>query len=482
MKRTMERRWKVLTVVSIAVFVASLDLFIVNVAFPDIQSDFAGSTVSGLSWVLNAYAIVYAALLVPAGRLADRYGRRRGFLLGMVVFLVGSALCGIAPSVETLVAARVLQAVGAAILTPTSLALLLPEFPPAQRATAIGIWAAVGGVAAAAGPPIGGLLVEVSWRLVFLVNIPIGLAALFYAVRILRETKDETAERPDLVGAAVLAFAIGVLSLGLVEAPDWGWTDPRTIACFAASAFALAVFWVRCARHPAPMIHLEMLRVRSFAMANLTILIFMVGFSAMLLGGVLFLTEVWGDSILEAGLSLSPGPLMAATFSVISSRQVARFGQRTLAAAGALIFTLGSVLFLTRLTVEPDYVGDMLPALLLTGIGVGFMLPSTASAAAASLPPAQFATGSAVLTMSRQIGSVLGVSILVAVLDSGARGAADPAQAFDGAWTLMIVAGLLSGAAALAIGTVRMHVPEGEAAAAAPPAPAPQEQMAGART
>jgi len=463
----MERRWQVLVVVSIAVFVASLDLFIVNIAFPDIQADFAGSSVAGLSWVLNAYAIVYAALLVPAGRLADRYGRRRGFLVGMVVFLIGSALCGIAPSVDTLVAARVLQAVGAAILTPTSLALLLPEFPPAQRATAIGIWAAVGGVAAAAGPPIGGLLVEVSWRLVFLVNIPVGLAALFYAVRILRETKDEGAERPDLLGAGVLAVAIGLLSLGLVEAPDWGWGDPRTLGCFAVSAVLLVVFWVRCARHPAPMIHLGMLRVRSFAMANLTILLFMVAFSAMLLGGVLFMTQVWGDSVLRAGLSLSPGPLMAATFSALTGRQAARFGQRNLAAVGCLIFAVGSAWFLTQLTATPDYAGAMLPALLLTGIGVGFVLPSTSSAAAASLPPAQFATGSAVLTMFRQIGSVLGVSILVAILD--APSATDPTATFDGAWTLMLVASLAAMVSALAIGTVRMHVPEGEAAA--PPAP-----------
>jgi EmrB/QacA subfamily drug resistance transporter len=456
----MERRWKVLIVVSIAVFVASLDLFIVNIAFPDIRSDFAGSSVAGVSWVLNAYAIVYAALLVPAGRLADRYGRRRGFLAGMVVFLIGSTLCGLAPSVETLVAARVLQAVGAALLTPTSLALLLPEFPPAQRATAIGIWAAVGGVAAAAGPPIGGLLVEVSWRLVFLVNIPVGLAALFYAVRILRETRDETAERPDLIGAGVLAFAIGLLSLGLVEAPDWGWTAPQTLACFAVSALLLGLFWLRCARHPAPMIHLEMLKVRSFSMANLAIMLFMVAFSAMLLGGVLFMTQVWGDTVLKAGLSLSPGPLLAATFSVISGRLVGRLGQRNLATAGCLFFAAGAIWWLTHLTATPDYAAGMFPGLFLTGVGVGLVLPSMSSAAAASLPPSQFATGSAVLTMSRQIGSVLGVSVLVAILDTPSK--TDPASTFDGAWILMLVASLAGAVAALAIGTVRMHKLAGE--------------------
>ncbi len=176
----MPRRWKVLTLVSVGVFMVSLDLFIVNIAFPKIEGDFAGSSVSSISWVLNAYAIVLAAFMVSAGRLADRHGRRRAFLWGLAIFVLGSALCGLAPSVGALVGARVVQAVGAAFLLPTSLALLLPEFEPEDRPQAIGIWAAIGGLAAAAGPPIGGLLVELSWRLVFLVNVPIGIVAIAY--------------------------------------------------------------------------------------------------------------------------------------------------------------------------------------------------------------------------------------------------------------------------------------------------------------
>ena len=455
----MERRWQVLTVVSVAVFMASLDLFIVNVAFPDLAADFEDSSVAGLSWVLNAYAIVFAALLVPAGRLADRLGRKRAFLTGVTVFLVGSALCGIAPSVAALVAARVLQAIGAAILMPTSLALLLPEFPPRERPAAIGVWAAVGGVAAAAGPPIGGLLVEASWRLVFLVNLPIGLAAVAYGVRLLRETREDAhGPWPDWLGTAVLAGAVGVLALGLVQAPDWGWGDERTIGALAAAAAGLALFLRRSASHPSPVVDLEMLRVRSFAMANAAALLFSAAFAAMLLEGVLFMTGVWGDSVLVAGLSLSPGPLMAAFFAVRAGRLANDVGQRALVAAGCTAFALGGVWWLWRLGPEHAYATDMLPGLLITGVGVGLTLPSVASAIAASLPPHRFATGSAVLTMSRQLGSVLGVAILVAILGDGD---------FDGGWAFMVVAALLGAAAGLAIGPVAQRAPEPAAATAA---------------
>jgi EmrB/QacA subfamily drug resistance transporter len=449
-------RWKVLAVVSVAVFVVSLDLFIVNIAFPDIQADFGGTSVSSLSWVLNAYAIVFAALLVPAGRIADRIGRRRGFLVGLTIFLVASALCGLAPSVETLVAARVIQALGAALLMPTSLALLLPEFPPEQRAVAIGIWAAVGGVAAAFGPPIGGLLVQGSWRLVFLVNIPVALGALYYAVRLLKESHDPSDRWPDLLGTVLLAAGIGLLSLGLVKAEEWGWGDPRTLGAFAVAAVSLALFWIRCARHPLPVVDLAMLRVRSFAMANVAAGLFSIAFAAMLLSGVLFMTGVWHDSILTAGLSLSPGPLMAATLSVISGRLAGGIGQRYLSAAGCLLFAAGSAWWLWQLGPEPDYVGEMLPGLIVTGIGVGLVLPSVSSAAAASLPPARFATGSAVLTMSRQLGFVLGVSVLVAILDAAAPD--NPMAGFDGVYRMMIVASLLGSLASLAIG--RVGVPQ----------------------
>jgi EmrB/QacA subfamily drug resistance transporter len=381
-----------------------------------------------------------------------------------VVFLVGSALCGIAPSVETLVAARVLQAIGAAFLLPTSLALLLPEFPPKERAAAIGVWAAVGGIAAAAGPPLGGVLVEASWRLVFLVNVPVGLVALWFAVRVLRESSDPSHKRPDLIGTAVLTLAIGLLALGLVQAPEWGWGDPRTLGALAVAVAGLGVFWARCLTHSSPVVEPSMLRVRSFAMANTASVLFSAAFAAMLLASVLFLTQVWGESVLTAGLSVAPGPLMAATFAAPAGRLANRVGQRVLAMAGMSLFALGCAWWLWRLDASPDYAAEVLPGLLITGIGVGLTLPSLFSAVAASLPPARFATGAGVLTMSRQIGFVLGVAIFVAIL--GTVDASDPAGSFDGGWLFMVIASGLGVVAASAIGEV------GEAAPAEQPAPA----------
>jgi EmrB/QacA subfamily drug resistance transporter len=461
-----ERRWKVLAVVSVAVFVVGLDMFIVNIAFPKIEEDFSGSSVSGVSWVLNAYAIVLAALMVPAGRIADRIGRRRGFLTGLVVFTLGSALCGAAPSVLTLVLARVIQAAGASLLLPTALALLLPEFAPAERPMAIGIWSAVGGVAAAAGPPIGGLLVHVSWRLVFLVNLPVGVIAFVYAVRLLRETQSDGEASPDLLGGLLLMVAIGLLALGLVKAPVWGWGSAATLASLAGAGVGIALFWWRCLVHPSPIIDPAMLRVRSFALASSASIAFNAAFAAMLLGNVLFLTGVWHYSVLHAGVSLMPGPAMAAITAVTGGRLAGRFGQRRVAAAGITLFAAGGAWWLWHLGATPSYANEMLPGQIMTGTGVGLTLPSLASAAAASLPPARFATGSAVFTMTRQIGFTLGVSILVAVL--GSAHTTDPISTFRGGWLFMVIASLLGAALAAAMGPVRQHA----AAAAGAPAPA----------
>jgi EmrB/QacA subfamily drug resistance transporter len=459
----MAHRWKVLAVTSIGLFMASLDLFIVNIAFPDLSRSFDDASLSSLSWVLNGYAIVFAALLVPAGRVADRIGRKRVFITGLLLFVLASALCAVSPTIPFLVGARVLQAAGAAMMIPTTLGLLLPAFPPEQRPVAIGIWSAVSGVAAALGPPIGGVLVQLSWHWIFLVNVPIGLITVFAAIRILDEAKEPEDGRPDLLGALFLALGIGLLTLGIVQGPEWGWTDARVLGSFIASVALISAFLYRSAHHRAPVIELPLLRVRSFALANLATLVFFMGFGAMLLSGVLLLTEVWGWSELRAGFALSPGPLMAAMFAAPSGKLGARIGQRPVATVGGLVFASGFALMLATIGPKPEYATTFLPAFMLGGIGVGLTLGTLPAAATASLPPGRFATGSAVFGMARQLGSAIGVAVLVALIDSAGG---DLLHGLQHGWWFALGSGL--GAAALAFSLpARAKSPAPEAAPAA---------------
>ncbi|HEY1855402.1 MAG TPA: DHA2 family efflux MFS transporter permease subunit [Solirubrobacterales bacterium] len=447
----MAQRWKVLVLTSVGLFMASLDLFIVNIAFPDLSRAFDGASLSDLSWVLNAYAIVFAALLVPAGRIADRVGRKRVFLLGLLAFSLASALCAVAPSVLALDAARVLQAAGGAMMVPTTLGLILSAFPPEQRAAAIGIWSAVGAVAAALGPPLGGLLVQISWHWIFLVNVPIGLVAALVGWRVLDEVREPEDGRPDLLGAGMLAVGIGLLTLGIVQGPEWGWGGGRDIGVLAAAAALVAGFLLRSARHRSPVIELPLLRVRSFALANLATLVFFGGFGAMLLSGVLLLTEVWGYSELHAGIALSPGPLMAAAFAIPSGRLGGRIGQRPVAIAGGLVFAGGFVITLATVSADSAYATSFLPGFMISGAGVGLTLGSLPAAATAELPPSRFATGSAIFGMARQLGSAIGVAVLVALIDSSAG---DLLSGLRSGWWLALGAGLGTALLALALGPI----------------------------
>ncbi len=460
--KQLDRRWKVLLVTAVAVFMAFLDVTIVNVAFPSIEAAFPEASLADLSWVLNAYNIVFAALLVPAGRLADLLGRRRLFFWGLGIFMGASALCGLAPSVEVLVAARVLQAVGAAVLVPTSLGLLLPEFPPERRASATALWAAVGAVAAATGPSLGGLLIEwADWRLVFFVNLVLGVIAWVPARRLLREIRDpDRAAAPDALGIALFAGGVGLVSLAIVQAPDWGWGSASVLATFAGAAVVLGAFVWRSRVHPHPVLELSLFRVRSFAVGCAGVFVFSLGFYALLLANILFLTSVWGYSTLEAGFAVTPGPLMAALSSALAGRMIDRYGSRASAVPGGLLFALGSVLFATGLGTSPAYVTEFLPATLLTGMGVGLSFAGFSSAAVRELPPARFATGSAISACSRQLGAVLGISVLIAVVPD-----------FSVAYTLMAVTGAAAGLIAL---TLRATVPTWTSKSAPSTTPSPE--------
>jgi EmrB/QacA subfamily drug resistance transporter len=418
----------VLAIVCAGVVLASLDLFIVNVALPRMAADLhvGRGGLGELSWVLNAYAIVYASLLVLLGRFADRYRRERGFLLGVAVFVAASAACGAATSVGMLIAFRVVQAAGAALLTPTSLALVLATSTPERRHGAVRAWTAIGGIAAALGPVIGGLLVAASWRWVFLVNVPIGLLALVVGWRRLPEVPGQAVPVPETAGAVLITAGVAALVLGLVNGGTWGWGSGATIAVLALSVVMLALFAARCLRARNPLIDPALFRVRSFDGASLVALLFSAAFGAMLLSRVLWTQDVWHWSALSTGLSIAPGPLMVPLFSfLVAGRMIARFGPGPVIAAGSTIFAIGCVWWAVAIGLAPDYLRDMLGGMLLTGIGVGLTLPTLMATGAASLPPRSFATGSAVVNMFRQIGLAIGVAVLIAVLGSPHSAAAE---------------------------------------------------------
>ncbi|MGH2963778.1 MAG: DHA2 family efflux MFS transporter permease subunit [Solirubrobacterales bacterium] len=436
----MERRWKILLLVSVGNAMSFLDLFIVNIAFPDVARDFPNESLATLSWILNTYTILLAALLVPAGRWADLVGRKRVFLAGLSVFVLASTGCAVAPSVGFLIGARAVQATGAAMMIPSSLGLCLPEFPLNQRTTAVGAWAAVGSVAAAAGPPLGGVLVQASWRWVFLVNLPIGIVLALIAARVLSESKDPTGgKRPDVIGAACLALGVGALVLAIIEGPHWGWASARVIAGFATAAVLLPLVIARSARHAAPVVDLSILRAPSFSVASTAIVFFFAGFAAFLLSSVLYLTEIWHYSILSAGLALAPGPLLAGVSAAAAGRLSDRIGRRLVGIVGALLFAVGAVWLVWQVGARPDYLAEFFPSLILTGVGGGLASPAIITAAIYSVPAARIATGAAVAVMLRQIGGALGVAVLIAILGSGVTTLT--LSGFDQTWEFIAVCG-----------------------------------------
>ena len=362
-----------LAVTSLGVFLVLLDTTIVNIAFPAITTAFPSTTRAALSWVLNAYAIVFAALLIAAGRIADLVGRKRVFLAGLAGFAATSAACGLAPTLPALVTGRALQAVGAALLVPTSLALLLAEFPRSRRSMAVGLWGSMGAVAAASGPLLGALLVEtVGWRWIFLVNLPVSALAIVTGRRLLRESNDPQARGlPDLLGAALIIAATALGALGIVQGPAWGWASPPVAGSLAAAVALGVAFVLRAGRAARPVVDLRLFRKRSFGAANLGTLLFGTAFFATGLGNVLFLTGVWGWSVLRAGVAVTPGPLMAALFAAIGGRLADRYGQRVVALPGGLLFAAGCLLFASGTGATPHYASEILPCTLLTGCGVG---------------------------------------------------------------------------------------------------------------
>jgi len=436
---------------------AFLDTTIVNVAFPDIERSFhASAGLSALSWVVNGYNVVIAAFLVPAGRVADRIGRRRAFVAGLLLFAIASEACAEANSVGVLIALRLVQAAGAAILVPTSLALLLPHFPPSRRLSAVALWGAASALAAGIGPSLGGVLVDAwSWRAVFLVNVPIGVIAAWAGWRLLSEER-ESGLLPDLAGSALLAAALGLLALGIVKGQQWDWTSAATLACLIGSVALFVLVAARCARHPEPILDLRLLGSPGAAVGNLGTLLLSVALYATILNNILFLTGVWRWSVLTAGLAISPAALATALVARPAGRLAERFGGRVVIIPGTVLYGLGLLLLSWGAGQTPSFLTGWLPGSAIAGIGMGLALPNLIGSAVASAPESRLATASGVNAAMRQIGGVLGVALLISTL------AAHSANALAGhrsGWYLAAGFAVTAGCASLLLRSEQTSAP-----------------------
>jgi EmrB/QacA subfamily drug resistance transporter len=438
----------VFLVTALGAFMASLDLSIVNVAFPALERSFPHDPRASLAWVIIGYGIVFGSLLVIAGRTADRLGSRRVFFTGLGIFCLGSALCGFAPSVLLLVCGRLIQGVGAAALLPASLSLLLDAFPSDRRSQVVALWGGVGALAVATGPSFGAALITVGgWRWAFFVNLPIGALAWLAGRRVLSTSAPRRPDAsPDYVGALLIAITLGSLVLGISQGPAWGWASSRILACFAIALIVGTGFLVRSARHPEPVLDLTLFRSRSFSVANAATFLYAMGFFAMLLGNILFLTSVWHYSILLAGLAVTPGPLVVAAVSGPAGRTAARIGFRKVLVPGFAIFVLGLSWYAIRVGVEHNYLLDWLPGTLITGLGIGLTFPVLSAAAVSSLKQERFAVGSAVNQTARQVGGAFGVALLVVILGTP-HGSVDALNHFHDLWWYAAATATLSGLA-----------------------------------
>jgi EmrB/QacA subfamily drug resistance transporter len=426
---------------------AALDLSIVNVAFPNLAASFPHASQASLAWVITAYSIVFGALLVAAGRTADRIGRRRTFLTGIGLFLLGSFLCGVSPSVGFLIASRVLQGIGAALLVPASVALLIAAYPPERRTQMVAQWGGIGALAVATGPTLGAAIVTAGgWRWAFFVNLPIGLLVVLLGRRVLVETELVTsAATPDYLGVALLSTPIAALVLAISEGGSWGWSDGRVLLAFGVAAATGAAFVRRSLTHVDPLVDPALLRERGFVAANTATFVYAAGFFAMLLGNILFLTGVWHYSIMRAGLAVTPGPLVVAVVAGSAGKLAGRIGFRPVLLAGGACFAAGLGWYVLAVGTSPAYFAEWLPGTLIVGLGIGLTFPVLSAAAVASLPANRFGVGSAVNQTARQVGGAIGIAVLVLILGADRR----PSVAlhhFHHLWAFGAAMALISGA------------------------------------
>ncbi|MGH3465126.1 MAG: MFS transporter [Kribbellaceae bacterium] len=461
------RKWWTLGAVAFGLFMIMLDNTVVNVALPTIQSDL-GLSLEQLEWVVTGYALTFAAFMLTGGKLADLLGRRRIFVAGLVVFTVASLLCGLASSPEMLIAWRILQGIGAAMMNPATLSIIAAAFPPRERGRAIGLWAGVSALALALGPLIGGLLTEhVGWGWIFFINVPVGVLAVVASYLFIDETRDESEEqRVDVPGLVTSGVGLFALTYALIQANTYGWTSARILGAFAVAAVGLVSFVVIEMRSRVPMLDLGLFRNRTFSGANLAMLLIALAMFGVFFFVSLYMQQILGYSPVQAGLTFLPMTVLIILVAPQAGRLSDTVGARWIVGTGLTLVAVSLALF-SRLGLGATFT-DLLPGLIFGGVGMAMSMAPTTAAAMASVPVDKSGVGSAVLNSMRQVGGSIGIAVMGAIVaheltDSLASGDSRPVAFVQGFQSGLRVAAAIAVAGALtAVMLIRRphHPPE----------------------
>ena len=429
--------WQILFITSVSIFLVAMDVTIVSVALPGIRDSF-DEPATVLAWVFTSYNITFAALLLVAGKVGDRVGHREAFLAGLVVFAAASLLAAVAPNVEVLIGGRVLQAVGSALIYPASLALLLPQFPPARRSMAIGAWGGIASLGGAIAPTLGAVLVDAAgWRSVFFINLPFVIAAIVAGIAVLPRSEDRQGERFDPVAVPLAAIGVGAIVLVIVELSVWGLGDPRTVVALAVAAVLLPAFVIRSARHPAPLLDLDLFRIRSFTVGNVAqASVRRVGVR---LAGAVPVVPRRGLGLLAPEGRLRPraGGGDRCRAVAYSGRLADRIGHRELVTAGCLIGAAGTLWWALMVGDEPDYVTDVLPGMVLGSIGIAGGFATLTGALMSRIPPRWYSMAGAARSTIFQLATAIGIAVAVAIHEAADGG--DPVTPYTRVWMLATV-------------------------------------------
>jgi EmrB/QacA subfamily drug resistance transporter len=456
------RKWLTLGAVSFGLFMIMLDNTVVNVALPSIQEDL-GADLSELEWVVAGYALTFAALMLIGGKVADAYGRRLIFIIGIVVFTLASLACGLSESSEMLIAARVVQGAGAALMNPATLSIIAATFPPAQRGAAIGIWAGVSALALAIGPLVGGLLTQhLSWNWIFFVNVPVGILGIVASLLLIDESRDQTHERLDIPGLSTSALGLFALTYGLIEANTYGWTSARILGAFAVAIVALVAFVLLESNQRAPMLPLDLFKNRTYTGANTVVLLVALAMFGVFFFVSLYMQNILGYSAVQTGAAFLPMTVLIILVAPIAGKMTDRFGSRALMTVGMLLVAT-QLLYFSQLQIDSTF-WNLLPGFIVGGFGMAMTMTPSAAAATRAVPVDKAGVGAAVLNAFRQVGGTMGIALMGAIMAHVTAGSRTPEAFMDGFERSLIVAAMIAlVGAVVAFVLVRPHA-LGEAA------------------